>query len=949
MEYLKLGVFLALAGAIGCGGSHASSADNSPGDSSTSGSDAAGADAGGAGDDGTGIGPIIDASVAASDAIVFPMVDGGGAPDAIAFLPTNAPTRIFKSPGGSIMFQWPQAANATSYQVVIDGKTVATTQGNVPFALVPVTAIPGAFPDAGAAGASAVVHSWSINTMTGTGLTSGASTQFTLAEAVDGTTGVPLGGAGSGAIKFCPWNGQFAFQSLVPAGEHDYLAQPNTKFQLYTKRGANVVAVPKLTAAKANGRYDDDAIFPIEQATFPTTNDVTATLLAFAPYDRADQKTTTLPLAFYQFTLYNHETTPVDVAVAFQLDTLQPPGVVNGLGMAAGGNVQKALYATTTSAASVISVGSDTGFASNGVYSNTPVGNANAVAVKVTLPPGGQTDVKFVLSWYEADDPTGYYYDNLGTSAQEFAQTGLDGFDTLRQSALTYTERFRASNVPDWILNETMDFTTWTNNSIYTKDGRYSECEGHYVWFGQMDQGWHAFGSEISRIPEIAWGWNGASEMEFWARTMMVGSYDGQISHDFTPAAGQVTDHETCTWDAPGYHGWGGPDWSDLNCGFIFGVYEGFVQTGDKARMDFYWPYVKRTANRLYQQASKLSAAPGFPFTFNENGCTYDKGTQDHALYNSGLAITAFKVIADLAGIYGDTAMQTQFMTAYTTAIQSYRQRWLVNPTTSIGANQEAAVAGLWMGLHFKQAQPFTDTEIDAVMGHLFNDFWQPLTLGMAASTHQGENEGWIPYILGHLAGAAIETDNITQWRALQRDSYNRYFENRSRVFNGDIYAVYETLGNNYASTDFSGHAFYVSLPVVWHNYNAFIGFWHNAYSGELYVQPKLPSTSDQWGASMNHQLTNAFFVTPGSYGSLDYAESGAGFLNRDVVVRFDVPQNVSAIYLTDDFGAAPTATVNGTPVSFQRAGTGKYDRKLKLMWSGMVGPAGVHVVVTNG
>jgi hypothetical protein len=99
----------------------------------------------------------------------------------------------------------------------------------------------------------------------------------------------------------------------------------------------------------------------------------------------------------------------------------------------------------------------------------------------------------------------------------------------------------------------------------------------------------------------------------------------------------------------------------------------------------------------------------------------------------------------------------------------------------------------------------------------------------------------------------------------------------------------------------------------------------------------------------MNHQLTNAFFVTPASYGSLDYLESGAGFANKDVVIRFDVPQSVSAIYLTDNFGTAtPTATVDGTSVTVQRVGTGSYDRKLKLMWNGTVGPTGIHVVAAS-
>jgi uncharacterized protein (DUF608 family) len=858
--------------------------------------------------------------------------------DAAAPVPSPVGKRIFKSPGASIMFEWPKIDGAVSYELAIDGKTVATIDGAVPFALVPVSAF-----------GAAAKHTWSVSTVTGSGRVDGAPEDFALAEAVDGTTGAPLGGAGSGAVKYCPWKGDFAFQAHVPAGEKDYQAQPNTRFRLFTNRASNVVAVPKLSAAKANGRYDDDAIFPIERATFPTTNGVTATLLAFAPYDRIDPKRTTYPLAFYQFTLYNHQTTPVDVAVAFELDTEQAPSRVDKRGMAAGGNTQKALYAASSAAAAVISVGNDPGFASSGTYDDSPSGNANGVAVKATLLPGEKTDVDFVLSWYQADNPDGYYYANFGADAQTFAEVGLGDFDRFRDSAIQYVERFRASNVPDWILNQTMNFTTWTNSSIYTKDGRYSEWEGHYVWFGQMDQGWHAFGSEIWRIPEIVWGREGASEMEFWARTMMVGNEDGQISHDFTPAAGQPTDQQTCAWDAPGYHGWGGPDWVDLDCGFLFGVYEGFVATGDKGRMDFYWPYVKRTAERLYKMASTLYPADGFPFTFGQTGCTYDKGTQNHQLYNSGLAITAFKLVSDLAAVYGETDMRDRFMTAYTTAIDSYRKRWLVSPTTAIGANQEAAVAGLWMGLHYKQPQPFGDAEIDSVFNHLFDDFWNPLDQGMAAAGTKGEDEGWIPYVIGHLGGAALETGRVSEWRALQKDSYDRYFGNRSRVFNGDIYLCYEGLGDNFASNDFSGHNFYVSLPVVWHNYYALIGFWYNAYTGELYVQPKLPSTDDKWGASMQHELTNAFFVIPGSYGSLDYRESGVGFVNKDVVVRFDASQKVNAVYLTDDFGPDPKATVDGVPVSIERVGTGKYDRKLKLLWNGTVGPTGIHVVATGG
>ena len=94
-------------------------------------------------------------------------------------------------------------------------------------------------------------------------------------------------------------------------------------------------------------------------------------------------------------------------------------------------------------------------------------------------------------------------------------------------------------------------------------------------------------------------------------------------------------------------------------------------------------------------------------------------------------------------------------------------------------------------------------------------------------------------------------TGNVAEWRAIQKDSYDRYFGNRGSVFAPDIYLVNEPVSSNFVSNNWSSYSFYVSTPVVWHNYNSFIGFWFNAYSHELYVQPQLPSTSDQWGPSM--------------------------------------------------------------------------------------------------
>jgi hypothetical protein len=854
---------------------------------------------------------------------------------------------VFKSPGGTIIFQWNGMTGATGYAIMVDGNKVADSiPANVTFGEVVVTTI--------AATPQGTSHTWNVVAHSSTGDKASSSGSFAIAEAVDGTTGAPLGGAGSGAVKFCPWKGQFAFQSQTPAGQVDYVQQPNWKFSLYTKSGSTVATQATLIAAQrtysGTSRYDDDAIFPVEYANFGQTNNVSVTLTACAPFNLSDQYTMTWPVVLYHMTLRNMKNDSVDAACAFQISTGNTPTLVSGKGFTAeGGSPSMAVFVKSSDPAAVVTVGNDGGFLTSGALNNTLSGTTNMVASKVKLGPGDQKEIEFVLSWYQSNDPTGYYYENLGTSAQFFAQSGLDNYSVLESCATQFVERFRASNVPDWIVNTTLDQTTWTNSSIYTKDGRYSEWEGVYTWFGQMDQGWHAFGSEIWRISDMMFTLPRASEMEFWGSTEMVGGdNDGQISHDFT---GNPTDHKTVEWDNPGYHGWGGPNWVDLNCGFLFGVYESFVATGNKTRMDAYWSYFQRTARRLYRMATVDFGNTTYPFTVSNTGATYDKGPMNHDLYNSGLALTAFKIIAEMAGVYGDVGMQDSFTTAYNTGIASFKARYLANP--SMGTNQEPTFAGLAMSLYFHKDQMFADADINNTITYL-DGFWNPITNGMAAAANDGENQGWVPYVLGHLGLAYLNTSHVAEWRAFQKDFYNRYFENRSRVFNGNIYLCYEGLGNNYASTDWSGNTFYVSLPVVWRTYYSLIGFWYNAYTNELYVEPKLPSTTDKWDVSMNHVLKNAFFCTPangGNYGTISYSETGTTYEKQAITVRFDKPQKVAAIYISDRFPTASTTiavTVNGAVTTFSRIGSGSFDRRVKINWSGTVDSTGVLISATD-
>ena len=48
---------------------------------------------------------------------------------------------------------------------------------------------------------------------------------------VDGTTGVPLGGVGAGAVKFDAYRGNFTFTDMTPARNLDYQNLGGAAFQ----------------------------------------------------------------------------------------------------------------------------------------------------------------------------------------------------------------------------------------------------------------------------------------------------------------------------------------------------------------------------------------------------------------------------------------------------------------------------------------------------------------------------------------------------------------------------------------------------------------------------------------------------------------------------------------------------------------------------------------------
>jgi hypothetical protein len=748
---------------------------------------------------------------------------------------------------------------------------------------------------------------------------------------VDGTTGTPLGGLGTGAVKFCASNGTFSFNDQTPTRYGDYQTLAGAQFQLFTRRDGVIQTISWLKAAHdSSGRIMDDAVFPTHQVSFDDANNIKISLNAFAPFLPSNTDTMATPCAFYEFSFVNSDTSDAEVAIAFQITTGQNPAIVSGKGLADESSPhQKCIFVYDEEGSATVSVGGGNAFFQSGICENTINGNTNRVAAYFKIPAGGTKTVTFIFAWYNNSDPTRYYYTNLYTNAVNVANAGLSHVLEFKQSAFSFVNRMRSSNLPAWLVDQTLNsLVNIVNNSIYTADGRYCHNEGMYQMDGTMDQMWHARQINIQLIPDIAW-----KELEYWARCQKTSAgVEGQIHHDF----GSDGSYTLASWDETDYSDYRNIDhWVDLNCGFIINAYEAYISTAEQAKLTLLWPYIKKAGQRILNQVA-LDGDKTYPYTFSTSLSSYDAGGNSQA-FNSGLSIVAYEIMRSLAQEMGETALVSTYDSAFTTAVTSFSKRWLDLPV-STGNYCESIFGGLWISNFLKMDQCWPSSELDNLFFTISN-FYDPLNNGLGYSG--GSYSEWETYLVSHLGGYALQTGHSDIWQALQFDMYERNYLDRSRVFNEQLGIPSKVRTPNYLATDPSGASQYISIPVVWRNYYDLVGYHRNKVTGELWLEPNLPP-------DLNHTLTNAFVISPEGFATMSSTETGTSWQNQSITFTPDQTIHVDTIYVRDKYAdSIRSVLVNGVQQSFARIGTG-HQKRLKIPWSGNIGSSGLTVSVTG-
>ncbi|MCB2408921.1 carbohydrate-binding protein [Hymenobacter lucidus] len=747
---------------------------------------------------------------------------------------------------------------------------------------------------------------------------------------VNGTTGTPLGGFGAGAVKFNAATGEFAAMTQPPADAYDFKPVSNTRFQFFSQRAGTTQAVETLKAHTVNGRPDDDAIWPLHQVNFGLLNNIQVNLTGFSPLDNRRYDNMSLPYAFYEVRLTNTAATAATAALALQWDSGPDAfSYLAGKGMA---SKSWAVLAASQDRKAIVSTGDGTEqeFLTSGRCTTAGSSSQGKVAVRVELAANETKTIRFVLAWYDHTDPDIAYYKNLYQTPVAVATQGLAQFEQLHTSAEQLVSRLRASNLPDWLKNQTLNtLVNLSTNSMYKKDGRVAFAEGQWTCFGTMDQMWHARQIIGQLVPFYAW-----QELRYWARTQMK---NGQIHHDFNKMdVGPVREKRSVlvSWDDTEHTDYRKIDkWVDLNCAMIVSTYELYQLTGDRAQFEFLWPYLQKAGQRILDQVAQYGSKE-YPYTFTHSENSYDAGGDPNP-FNANLSAVAYKVMTILAKEKKEDALAATYQRAYDTVVSSFAARYLNEANFKLGKHSESYFGGQWLALHLKLGEIWSAEQTDFVLAKL-DSYYHPYYNGL--SNAKGTYDEWTPYILVHHAGLLLNTRRVNQWSVMQKDAYTRQYRNRNLVFDHPLNILPDIQEEKPVATNYRSGNQYISMPALWRNYYDITGYHRDQRTKELWITPVLP-------AEVNHRLEKALFVSPEGYGTVSCTESGQYFQNQGIVVETDKPVAVSTLHLADNFGQNVTVTINDKRYPFARTGTG-YAKELAVQWNGRIGKKGLHIVV---
>jgi non-lysosomal glucosylceramidase len=287
--------------------------------------------------------------------------------------------------------------------------------------------------------------------------------------------------------------------------------------------------------------------------------------------------------------------------------------------------------------------------------------DGGALSQNVRLEPGEQRVLTFALSWYfpHLISPGlpcidyGHAYQNWFSSAAEAGLYALNQAEELLARTLRWQEQFRASNLPEWLINKlSNDLAVLFSNSWYTKDYRFTMNESPTYMrgcAGTLDQRMASGGIMAMCFPGLA-----AVELREWAQQQLTDDDPFRFGLHWDCATGRFDKEIDRTgairhdigWDHLeggdlGTQGWALLHWPDLAPAFVIQVYNLALWTGDEQFLKEMVPPMKKAlafVARLDQDGD------GIPDLWGPGCCTYDN--ENFPYYGASAYIASLYLIA---------------------------------------------------------------------------------------------------------------------------------------------------------------------------------------------------------------------------------------------------------------------------------------------------------------
>ncbi len=226
-------------------------------------------------------------------------------------------------------------------------------------------------------------------------------------------------------------------------------------------------------------------------------------------------------------------------------------------------------------------------FAKNGSLTNTPNSPVapgenreycSAVSAKATLKPGESKALPFSASWRFGNHAFGHRYEKDFKSATQISEASTKNRAVLDQKQRRFSELVKSLPFPDWFCDALLtNLAPFVASSWYTRDRRFAFYEAPQVCplLGTLDVGFYGSIPLSYFFPELA-----SSQTTQFAKAQQK---DGYVPHDLGRNRLDCPSNGTTFYF-----------WKDLNPKFVLMAYRDTLWSGDERFLKFVYPHAKK-------------------------------------------------------------------------------------------------------------------------------------------------------------------------------------------------------------------------------------------------------------------------------------------------------------------------------------------------------------------